>query len=36
MDRNYKDGNKKDVIFLIGTEVEGTPAYGLKTQRSFL
>ena len=31
MDRNYKDGNKKDVIFFIGTEVEGTPAYGLKT-----
>ena len=31
MNRNYKDGTAKDVIFFIGNEVEHTPAYGKKT-----
>lgn len=31
MQRDYVDGNKKDVIFFTGTEIERTPAYGMKT-----
>ena len=31
MERKYKDGTKKDITFFIGTEIEKTPAYGLKT-----
>jgi len=31
MERIYSNGVKKDVTFFIGTEVEHTPAYGLKT-----
>ena len=31
MERKYKDGTKKDITYLIGTELEKTPAYGLKT-----
>tara|TARA_A100001035_G_scaffold48000_1_gene34578 strand:- start:305 stop:832 length:528 start_codon:yes stop_codon:yes gene_type:complete len=31
MERKYKDGTKKDVTYFIGTEVEKTPAYGMKT-----
>jgi len=31
MERKYKDGTKKDITYFIGTEIEKTPAYGLKT-----
>ena len=31
MQRPYTDGSKDDVEFFIGTEVEHTPAYGMKT-----
>jgi len=31
MKRDYKDGIKNDVVFFTGTEVEHTPAWGLKT-----
>lgn len=31
MNRDYADGAKDDVEFFTGTEVEHTPAYGMKT-----
>ena len=31
MERKYKICKKKDITFFIGTEIEKTPAYGLKT-----
>ena len=31
MNRDYADGVKDDVQFFTGTEVEHTPAYGMKT-----
>jgi len=31
MKRDYTDGVKEDIIFFVGTEVEHTPAFGLKT-----
>ena len=31
MERDYADGVKKDVTFFTGTEIEHTPAYGMKT-----
>jgi hypothetical protein len=31
MNRDYADGEKDDVIFFVGKEVEHTPAYGMKT-----
>jgi hypothetical protein len=31
MKRNYNDGVREDVAFFVGTEIERTPAYGLKT-----
>lgn len=31
MKRDYVGGVKDDVVFFVGTEVEHTPAYGLKT-----
>ena len=31
MNRDYTDGVKDDVEFFTGTEVEHTPAYGMKT-----
>lgn len=31
MERDYADGVKKDVKFFVGTEIERTPAYGMKT-----
>ena len=31
MKRDYHDGVKDDVVYFIGTEVEHTPAYGLRT-----
>ena len=31
MKRDYTDGVQEDIIFFVGTEVEHTPAYGLKT-----
>lgn len=31
MNRDYADGVKDDVVFFTGTEVEHTPAYGMKT-----
>lgn len=31
MKRNYDTGEQQDVQFFVGTEVEKTPAYGMKT-----
>ena len=31
MERKYKDGARKNITFFIGTEIEKTPAYGMKT-----
>lgn len=31
MERDYADGVKTDVKFFVGTEIERTPAYGMKT-----
>jgi len=31
MERDYKDGVRTDVIFFVGTEIEMTPAQGMKT-----
>lgn len=31
MKRNYSSGTKDNVTFFVGTEVEHTPAYGMKT-----
>jgi hypothetical protein len=31
MKRDYKDGVSTDVTFFVGTEIERTPAYGMKT-----
>jgi len=31
MQRDYADGVKKDIEFFVGTEVERTPAHGMKT-----
>jgi len=31
MEREYKEGTKKDIKFFTGKEIENTPAYGLKT-----
>ena len=31
MKRDYTDGEKDDVVFFTGTEIEKTPAYGMKT-----
>jgi hypothetical protein len=31
MERDYSSGTKSDVTFFVGTEIEHTPAYGLKT-----
>jgi hypothetical protein len=31
MKRDYADGVKEDVIFFVGTEIERTPAFGMKT-----
>ena len=31
MERDYVDGVRKDVTFFVGTEIEKTPAYGMKT-----
>ena len=31
MKRDYADGVDEDVVFFVGTEVEKTPAYGMKT-----
>jgi hypothetical protein len=31
MKRDYNDGVSEDVTFFVGTEIERTPAYGMKT-----
>ena len=31
MKRDYTDGVKENIVFFVGTEVEHTPAFGLKT-----
>lgn len=31
MERDYADGVKNDVKFFVGTEIEKTPAYGMRT-----
>ena len=31
MKRDYKDGVQEDVAFFVGTEIEKTPAFGLRT-----
>ena len=31
MKRDYTDGVKEDIIFFVGTEVEHTPAFGMRT-----
>jgi hypothetical protein len=31
MKRNYESGVKEDIIFFVGTEIERTPAFGMKT-----
>ena len=31
MKRNYVDGVKENVTYFVGTEIERTPAYGMKT-----
>lgn len=31
MERNYKSGVQDDVQFFVGTEIEHTPAYGMRT-----
>jgi hypothetical protein len=31
MERDYESGVSDDAVFFIGTEVEQTPAFGLRT-----
>jgi hypothetical protein len=31
MKRNYTTGTKEDITFFVGTEIEHTPAFGMKT-----